>query len=376
MEIKKTTPFIARQTLSDLLDNSFKMIGRTWFTSLVLSLALFLPLSALLGWTFARFLAGMTDIVGAGVESAGALEAPVPPAWVASLAFGYVRWVLLLSGVSLLLWLAGLFIYTAVSTHTAAVAGGRELDFWEIVHLAGRRFFAPCLLQQLALSALLTGLLLVVLALIAPAIGIAAATRSGVGAAVGIGVGVLLLGGAVALWLSVSLSLARQAVVFDGETVFGSWQRSAHLVRGSWWRLLGISLLISIILSFAVGLVTTPVTGAVLLPMVSRLIGQALGDSSGAGDMMEILRASSVALSAGMAAGTFIQSALQAFFLPVFFGLFYIDLKVRKGELIPRRADRPARSVSPAHAARTPRSTRGRAPGGRAPRGRAPGSEA
>jgi hypothetical protein len=362
MEVRKSTPFIARQNLGDLLDNSFKMMGRIWRTSLPLALALFIPLSVLLGWIFSRFLAGMAGIVEAGTEAT--------PALAATMAFGYLHWVLILSGASLLFWLASLFVHTAVSVHTAAVAGGRELEFWEIVHHAGRRFFAPCLLQQLAKAALLAGLLVVALLLAVPAIAVAAATGSQVLAAAAGGSGVLLAGAAAALWLSVSLRLARQAVVFDGETVFGSWQHSAHLVRGSWWRLFGISLLVGIMLSFTVGLLTAPVTGAALLPMVSRLVGLALGESSGAADTAEVFRSSAVGLSVGVAAGTFIQAAIHAFFLPVFYGLFYIDLKVHKGELTPRRAAggiRTVRSAQPARSARssyTPRTPRGQAGGG------------
>jgi hypothetical protein len=347
MEIKRTTPFVARQNLSDLLDNSFKMMGQTWKTSLPLALALFVPLCALLGWVAARFLGGMVGLLEGGEEAALALV------------FGYFRLVLAVSGVSLLFWLSSLFVYAAVSTHVAAAAGGRTLDFWEIVGLAGRRFFARSLLAQLVQSALLSGLMTFVLLLAVPAVALAVAGKAFIAAAVGGAVGLVLLGAAATVWLSVSLSFARQAVVFEGEGVFGSLQASARLVRGSWWRLFGITLLVSIILSFAAGLLTLPVTGAALLPLMSKLIGRALDNSFEAAGLAEVFRSAGVGLAIGVGGGTFIQAAIEAFFLPVFFGLFYIDLKVRKGELPTKRAPRTA------HAFRTPpRSSKSR--GGKA----------
>jgi amino acid transporter len=112
MQISRKTPFLARQGLSDLLDNSFKMMGHTWKTSLLLSLVLFLPLSALVGWGTARFFGGLAGLIGAAEEP--------------GLAFflGYLRLLLATLGASLLLWAAGVFVYAAVGAHVAAVAAG------------------------------------------------------------------------------------------------------------------------------------------------------------------------------------------------------------------------------------------------------------
>jgi hypothetical protein len=330
MEITRKTPFLARQGLSDLLDNSFKMMGHTWKTSLLLSLVFFLPLSALVGWGTARVLGGLGALIGAAAEPGLAF------------ALGYLRLLLLMLGASLLLWVAGVFVHAAVGTHVAAVAGGRSLEPWDAAGLAGRRFFVPSLLQNLVQQALLSGALMILFFAAVPLGALAAAGRAFLAVGIAGAAGAVLLGVAVAVWLSVLLRFGPQAVVFDGESVFGCLQASARLVRGGWWRLFGVSLVVSIVLSFALGLITLPFTGIAFLPLVSRMIRLAMENSFELSDMAEVFRLSVVGIGVGAAGSTFIQAAVGAFFLPAFYGLFYVDLKMRKGELPAARQARRA----------------------------------
>jgi len=326
MEIKRRTPFLARQNLSELLDNAFKMMGRTWRTSLLLSVMLLLPLSALMGWVVARLFSGLAKWTGFAGQPAEILG------------FLYLYFALGFGIVVLLLELAALFVYVAVSTHVAAVAGGRTMKFGEIVRLAGRKHYGRCLLQSLVQMAMIAGIVTVALLVVLPPLvlsQIQKASAAGVAAAVA---GSLLLAAAGAVWLSLLLRFAPQAVVFDGEPVFGSLQRSVRLVRGNWWRLFGISILVSIIFSFAVGLISLPFTGAALLPLLSRLVSSLLSESLGPFPKAELLSGNAVWIAMAVAGSTFIQAALEAFFMPAFFGQFYIDLKVRRGELaMPQR---------------------------------------
>jgi hypothetical protein len=321
MQISRKTPFLARQGLSDLLDNSFKMMGHTWKTSLLLSLVFFLPLSALVGWGTAGFFGGL----------AGLMEMAEEP----GLAFflGYLRLMLFMLGASVLLWLAGVFVHAAVGTHVAAVAGGRSLEPWQAAGQAGRRYFLPSLLQALVQRALASGALMILFFAAVPLGALAASGRAFLAVGIAGAAGAVLLGVAVAVWLSVLLHFAPQAVVFDGEGVFGSLQASTRVVRGSWWRLLGISLVVSMVLSFALGLVTLPFTGVAMLPLVSRMVGLLMEGNLEMADLAEVFRSAGVGIGIGAAGSTFIQAALSAFFLPAFYGLFYVDLKVRKGEL-------------------------------------------
>ena len=75
-------------------------------------------------------------------------------------------------------------------------------------------------------------------------------------------VGLGLLGAAAAvtagIWIWVKFSLAIPAVVLEKAGVINALRRSAHLVRGSFWRVLGILLLIGLIVNFISSAVQMP----------------------------------------------------------------------------------------------------------------------
>lgn len=78
----------------------------------------------------------------------------------------------------------------------------------------------------------------------------------------GIALAVLgILGAAVvALWLMIRFSLASPALMLEKQTIVKSMSRSTKLVRGSWWRVLGIQLLAGIIANIVAAIVVLPFT--------------------------------------------------------------------------------------------------------------------
>jgi hypothetical protein len=88
----------------------------------------------------------------------------------------------------------------------------------------------------------------------------------GVGIAIGlltgsVGLTVLLglIGGVGSVYLYVRLSLAAPTLVLEKAGVTTALRRSGVLVKGAWWRTLGILLLSSIIVGFVTAIVTVPV---------------------------------------------------------------------------------------------------------------------
>ncbi|MGW2724533.1 glycerophosphoryl diester phosphodiesterase membrane domain-containing protein [Streptomyces sp. NPDC001492] len=69
-----------------------------------------------------------------------------------------------------------------------------------------------------------------------------------------------LAAGVVALWLMIRFSLASPALMLEKQGVVKSMSRSAKLVRGSWWRVLGIQLLAGIIANIISAIVVVPFT--------------------------------------------------------------------------------------------------------------------
>lgn len=66
--------------------------------------------------------------------------------------------------------------------------------------------------------------------------------------------------GVVALWLGIRFSLASPALMLEKQGVTKAMSRSAKLVRGSWWRVLGIQLLAVVIASIVSAIIVIPFT--------------------------------------------------------------------------------------------------------------------
>jgi putative effector of murein hydrolase LrgA (UPF0299 family) len=102
--------------------------------------------------------------------------------------------------------------------------------------------------------------------------------------------------------------------VIEGLSPMASLRRSWGLVRGSWWRVLGILLLASIITNLLTTIVTVPITAIALL--FSGLQGDAMIAS---------------VVAAGVA--TLIAGVLTLPFSAAVTGLLYTDLRMRREAL-------------------------------------------
>ncbi|MEK6795538.1 MAG: hypothetical protein AABZ39_12215 [Spirochaetota bacterium] len=129
------------------------------------------------------------------------------------------------------------------------------------------------------------------------------------------------------LWLSLKSSFALPAIVYDRTLgAFESLGRSFALVRGSFWRTLGLTLLVSIILGFAVGILSGPVIFILILPGYIELIKSIL---AGTNDYMKTFPSLFANLAWGIGASMYIQSVAMAVVYPAFQSLLFVDLTAR-----------------------------------------------
>lgn len=118
--------------------------------------------------------------------------------------------------------------------------------------------------------------------------------------------GLLTLAGIViAAWLGVRWFCATHAVVIEGKGPIAGLGRSWNLVTGSWWRVFGIGLVITIIVILAALVISAP---------IGIIVGVALGGQSGG-----------LATTLGGAAA----SVLVTPFIYAALTLIYFDLRVR-----------------------------------------------
>lgn len=141
-------------------------------------------------------------------------------------------------------------------------------------------------------------------------------------------IGALALG-PPAVWLWVLFSLAPAAVVIEARGPVGALRRSAELVRGSWWRICGISLLAFVIASVA-GMAVQQ-----LLNVVGAFPGAFdSGRFSHEPAFAEIF----VAVSGYLVLALIAQLVSQIFattFPQLVLNLLYIDQRIRKEALAP-----------------------------------------
>ncbi|HUJ06050.1 MAG TPA: glycerophosphoryl diester phosphodiesterase membrane domain-containing protein [Streptosporangiaceae bacterium] len=162
---------------------------------------------------------------------------------------------------------------------------------------------------------------LIVVVLLAVVLGKAAA---GLGVLVGVlgGLGIICL----EIWVYVRLSLAVPAVVLEAAGPWTAIKRSWQLVRGSWWRIFGISLLTLLIVELVAGVLQLPfsILGG-LLGGTSGGLGVFAQFSAAAGSASPSLLALVVAAIGSIIAATCTR--------PVSAGvtvLLYTDMRMRK----------------------------------------------
>ncbi|MGB7979580.1 MAG: hypothetical protein WCF36_02170, partial [Candidatus Nanopelagicales bacterium] len=169
----------------------------------------------------------------------------------------------------------------------------------------------PRFLPLLSLTVLLiVGSLFAVALVVAVIVGLALA----VGAwAILPGLLLTALGGVGLVYLYVKLSLASAALVMEGCGVLGSLRRSWALVRGSWWRVLGILILSAFITSALAVVVTVPITA------ISGVL------SGFSGSILPVVLATGTA--------TLVAGIVTVPFSAAVTGLLYIDLRMRREAL-------------------------------------------
>ncbi|MEJ5946151.1 glycerophosphoryl diester phosphodiesterase membrane domain-containing protein [Pseudokineococcus basanitobsidens] len=184
---------------------------------------------------------------------------------------------------------------------------GREIRGGELWHRVKGR-----LLALVGLS-LLQGLLLGLVVLAPVAVGALAFLSGSDGAgAAGLVVG-LLAGVVLTVWLYVRWAFAAVVLLLERRRVVDSLRRSSSLVRGTWWRVLGVLLLTTVVAGLAQAVLVGPAA------LISGVVG-ALG--AGAGP-------SAVATLVTLLFST-VASILVVPFVSAVTALLYTDLRIRQ----------------------------------------------
>lgn len=214
-------------------------------------------------------------------------------------------------GITLVVTLLGTILATAMLTMVVSRAVlGRTVSIGEawresrpqLLRLCGLLLLLPLLAGVVIVIGLLPGILATAGASLLVVGGLAAA--------------------AVVIWLWVLFSLAPPALMLERQGVIGSLRRSAKLVRGSWWRILGVLLLTQILVFIVSGVIEVP----------TDLIGTAV-DSGGTSGLFSGSVPTGWTYLVITGIGSVIASAIT---FPISAGvtaLLYLDQRIRREAL-------------------------------------------
>jgi hypothetical protein len=155
-------------------------------------------------------------------------------------------------------------------------------------------------------------------------VGLAVAVVAAVG-----GVGALILiplglgGVALSIWIYIKVLVAPAAVVIEELGAVDGLRRSWQLTRGNWWRVLGITLVVAIMVGIIAQIVTIPVS---LLPAFYTSVVSPHGGADQA-------VAAAVAIAVVTAIVTALVGGVGYAFQTAVMALLYLDLRMRKDGL-------------------------------------------
>ncbi|MER7621293.1 oxidoreductase [Streptomyces sp. NPDC126503] len=317
--------------LGAILSGAFGTFGRHWKQLLGLAAAVYGGAILLVGAALLLAFAAVGDLFPAVFDTPDGQEPP----WddVRPLLFAFVC-----------VWIAGTLVVLCANAVMAAACPavvqeavlGRSLTFGALWRRSWARM--PSVLGTVILTslALAVPLLLMLVAFVGMVIGMIASvdTASGLSDSEGWTVALIALATALlvtplALWIWVKFSLAPAAAVMEGQGAFASMRRSSDLVRGSWWRVFGILLL--------VGLMTTVVSW-LIQQILSLVVSTPLAGLDFSDGEPATVIAAVVVVVAVMLLGQLVSQVIVSVFPPLVTALLYVDQRLRKENLGPELA--------------------------------------
>lgn len=289
----------------EIMDGSFQTIRRNAKAMLGASL-LAQSLAAILTAVLTAATATSMGSIEAWAESAS-------PADLTALGLGFVAAIVLVS--VLTIFIASV-LQGAMVVPVARSILNRPTGFKQMWVLARPRVWA---LMRLAGLLMLAGLLAILVPAAAAVALIASMERIGVLLLIPLFLGFV----ALAVWIYIKLLVAPAAVVVEELGALDALRRSWELTRANWWRILGITVVVGIMVGIISQVVMIPVS------LVPPLMADFLSPHGGAGQDVAIAVAVGI-ITAVLGA---LAGALGYAFQTSVMALIYMDLRMRKDGL-------------------------------------------
>ncbi len=315
---------VAPMTLSDIFDRWFKLIGATWLRSLILSAILLGPAAIIFAIAIDNGFDEILRMTGQTVDE-------FDPEKMYSLV-GFLVWFTM----GMLIFLAG----TVAATVSITITGCSEMSdrpiSWQdalrtTFSLRLARVFGMYILEFLGFGLLIA----VPYALLIAGIAVESLL-------LGLAGGILIFPALAGVtYLVVGIAFSVPAIAWEETAIIEGFRRSWALVRGNWWRTLGILIVMSLVVSFAISIIMTPLYIVALWGFFQSYF-EMLG-SLGNGEPDPAIARDMLA-SFGFAFGVVnaVSSIAQVMVAPLYMVVMYFDLRARRGEFSQPATSAPA----------------------------------
>jgi hypothetical protein len=304
--------------LGDIFDRIIKLIGKTALRNFIIALIIIAPASVVLTYGMDTFLSTVLQIArehgnveAAGPESMSDLGGALVVLFVSLFLFG----------------LASLAAMLGVTIVACGEMTGQSLAWNEalamtfdmrLLHVIGQ-----VILQYLAIASLLGIPFLVII--------MASVTKSAVVGMVG---GFLFVPAILmSIYLAIRWAFTLPVLAWEETGVIGAFRRSSYLVNGMWWRTLGILILLTLVVQFAISIITTPVSFIVLWDFFAKYF-EVLGQLGTSEPDPTMLLESFDSFGVGMGIVTCVSAILSVMISPLATTTMYFDLRARNREFM------------------------------------------
>jgi hypothetical protein len=301
-------------TLGDLFDRWFKLIASTWLRNLIVSTLLLGPAAIVFAIAIEN---GFDQILQFAERTGGEFDRETVSSIVGFFVWFFFGIVILLAG-------------TVTATVGVTITGCSEMSSktvsWQealrsTLSIRLLKVFGQYILEFVGLGLIVA----IPYALIVAAI---AAESILLGLLGGVLIFIAIAG---AVYLVVSFAFTVPAIAWENCDIIEAFRRSWTLVRGHWWRTFGILLLMSLIVSFAVSLLMTPLYLVVLWDFFRSYFEMLSSLGSGEPDA-ELVRTMLSSFGFGFGIVNAIAAIAQVIVAPLYTVVLYFDLRARRGE--------------------------------------------
>jgi hypothetical protein len=315
--------FLKEYTLSDLFDGTFKMLKFTWKNTLIIAGICFVPMALGVVFLMTRYFNSLYNIIESGFSVDSMNIMSLWNSFSGLIGFGLL--------IVIISFLITLFVKACVALNTFKVAQGESITLEDLIMTVLKEKLGKLVLQTL----LYAGIILAVIIGAGIALGIVGVVFTLINR--GLGIFMIVMGVfafyGLLIWLMNSFSFVNEEVIYADTPVAASFKKSFNLVKGNWWRVFGILLVFNLALSFSVSLISSPITFSMMASFYSEMFEKLLNGGSVTDLYQSIFTMYSHAYIP-LVLSTVLSTILSYLVSPVFKSLFYLDLKIKKKEII------------------------------------------